>query len=150
MWPKIRKSDADGSKKVSDGEDEDGKEDESETDDESDEEGGKKKKKRKGKKKKGKEGEAAPHPDSVAKYTVTDGGAMPYGGWNKAGRKRYRTLLKQITDSKSKQRVKDADMAALLRIRELHQVDARAARAKKGKKVEEAEELDSDHEPDWW
>ena len=123
----------------------------------SDEEGRRKKRNRKGKKKKGKkkdlEGEEdkeEPHPDSIAPCTITDGGTMPFGGWNKAGRKRYRTLLKKITDSKNKKRVKDADMEALVRIRDLHQVDERAARAKKGKKVEEAEELDSDHEPDWY
>ena len=151
------KSGADGSKKVSDGEDEDGKGDDSETDDKTDEEGGTKKRKGKGKKKKGKkkgsegkEDEEKPHPDSVAPYTITDGGAMPYGGWNKLGRKRYRTLLKKITDSKNKKRVKDADTAALLRIRELHQVDERAARAKKGKRAEEVEEIDSEHEPDWF
>ena len=123
----------------------------------SDEEGGKKKRKRKGKKKKdkkkdseGEEDKEEPHPDSIAPCTITDGGTMPFGGWNKAGRKRYRELLDLIRASKKKKRVTDADEEALARIRAFHRVDERAARARRGRRVEEAEEIDSDHKPDWY
>ena len=121
------------------------------TEEESDEERGKKKKRGKGKKKKGKkkEDEKEPDPDSIAPYTITDGGALPYGGWNKTGQKRYRDLLKMITDSKKERHVIEADAEALQRIRKFHKVDERAARAKKGKKAQEVKEIDSDHEPDW-
>ena len=145
-----------GNKKVSADEDEDDEDDDDSDEEESDEEGSSKKKKGKGKKKKGKkkkgdgEEEEPVDPKSISPYTIKDGGALPYGGWNKKGRKRYRHLLKMIDASKKKKHVIEADTAALLRIREYHQVDKRAAKAKKGKQVEEAEEIDSDHEPDWY
>ena len=145
-----------GNKKVSADEDEDDEDDDDSDEEESDEEGSSKKKKGKGKKKKGKkkkgdgEEEEPVDPKSISPYTIKDGGALPYGGWNKKGRKRYRDLLKMIDASKKKKHVIEADTAALLRIREYHKVDKRAAKAKKGKQVEEAEEIDSDHEPDWY
>lgn len=83
-------------------------------------------------------------------YTKPKGGVQHYGGWNKAGRKRYREILNLIKDSKDKDHVEEVELEALARIRAKHDCDTKEATRKTAKKATTImEELDSDHEPDW-
>ena len=95
-------------------------------------------------------GEETEDPRSVSPYTMTKAGAQKFGGWNKAGRKRYRQLLDLITEARNQPHVLAVETRVLQMVREKHDCDAREANRKGKKKKANVEEIDSDHEPDWF
>ena len=98
----------------------------------------------------GDDGEKPKDPRSVSPYTMTKAGAQRFGGWNKAGRKRYRELLDLITEARNQPHVLAVETRVLQMVREKHDCDAREANRKGKKKKANVEEIDSDHEPDWF
>ena len=102
-------------------------------------------------------------PRSIAPYTMPNGGVQEFGGWNKAGRKRYRQLLEMITKSKglsnryynfkgSKAQIKHVEAvekACLARLRAEYGIDDKKKRRKKNPAASKNEDVDSDHEVDW-
>ena len=89
-----------------------------------------------------------PDARAVPPYTNPKGGVSKYGGWNKAGRKRYREVLDIIIESKKKPYLEAIEKEALALVRAKHGCDEKEAKRKKAKVVEK-DEIDSDHEPDW-
>jgi hypothetical protein len=89
-----------------------------------------------------------PDPRAVPPYTNPKGGVSKYGGWNKAGRKRYREVLDIIIESKKKSYLEAIEKEALALVRAKNNCDEKEAKRKKAKVVDK-EEVDSDHEPDW-
>ena len=99
-------------------------------------------------------------------YTVPDGGVQKYGGWNKAGRKRYREIKQLVKVGKGeyynkdkklvrkKQRIEkvmEIEKAALARIREAHGIEEDSSKRRRKNPAAKSEpEVDSDHEPDWY
>ena len=89
-------------------------------------------------------------PRSVAPYTLPKGGVNKFGGWNKAGRKRYRQVLELIKKSKKKKNLEDIEKACLQRLRIKYDCEERESKRRKTKHVEEEDDaIDSDHEADW-
>jgi hypothetical protein len=97
---------------------------------------------------KAKDEDYVPDPRAVPPYTNPKGGVSKYGGWNKAGRKRYREVLDIIIESKKKSYLEAIEKEALALVRAKHNCDEKEAKRKKAKVVEK-DEIDSDHEPDW-
>ena len=89
-----------------------------------------------------------PDARAVPPYTNPKGGVSKFGGWNKAGRKRYREVLDIILESKNKPYLQAIEKEALALVRAKHNCDEKEAKRKKAKVVDK-EEIDSDHEPDW-
>jgi hypothetical protein len=85
-------------------------------------------------------------------FTLPQGGANKWGGWNKAGRQFYRETLREIINTKNTAEkiasVEAKEKEALRMIRIHHKVEEREAARKKPKNTEK-EELDSDHEPEF-
>ena len=82
-------------------------------------------------------------------YTESKKGVRHYGGWNKAGRKRYRELLNLIIDSKNDhEEIAEVEQAALDRLRIVHDCAEKEAKSKANKSGVVVE-VDSDHEADW-
>ena len=102
-------------------------------------------------------------PRSIAPYTMPNGGVQEFGGWNKAGRKRYRELLEMITKSKGlshwyynyrgnkaqMKHVETVEKECLARLRAECDIDDRKKRRKKNPAASKSEDVDSDHEVDW-
>ena len=96
-------------------------------------------------------------------YTLPNGGVQEFGGWNKAGRKRYRELLDLVVKSKgypcqrinyrgSKNQIKHietVEKAALARIQKANGIVLTKKKRKVNPAARPNEDLDSDHEPDW-
>ena len=101
-------------------------------------------------------------PRSKPAFTQPDGGVAEYGGWSKAGRKRYRALLAAIKNSKgdpnaksgSKGKkqfdyVKALETEALKALQVAKQVNVSGRAAKRNPALNKDDEVDSDHEVDW-
>ena len=102
-------------------------------------------------------------PEVAPLYTQPSGGVQEFGGWNKAGRKRYRELLDLVVKSKgypcqrikykgSKNQIKHietVEKAALARIQKANGIVLTKKKRKVNPAARPNEDLDSDHEPDW-
>ena len=89
------------------------------------------------------------HKDYQTPHTESKKGVKHYGGWNKAGRKRYRELLDLIIDSKNDhEEIAEVEQAALDRLRIVHDCVEKEAKSKANKNGVVVE-VDSDHEADW-
>jgi hypothetical protein len=83
-------------------------------------------------------------------FTVPKGGVQYFGGWNKAGRKRYRDILEKVKESKEENPdLKAIEKAALERIRSKHKCQEREDKRKQKGRKKDVEMVDSDHEADW-
>ena len=101
-------------------------------------------------------------PRSISAYTTPNGGVQQFGGWNKAGRKRYRQLLDMIVKSKGIPndkhqykgnkslftKVEAIEKRALERIRKQHKIEDKK-KAKATPVARQKDDVDSDHEVDW-
>ena len=89
-------------------------------------------------------------PRSITPYTLTKSGAIKFGGWNKAGRKRYRELLEKIKATKNEPRVLALEEHMLTLVRAKHKCDEKEAKRKGSKKKkDDSDDIDSEHECDW-
>ena len=102
----------------------------------------------------------------LPRFTLPNGGVQEFGGWNKAGRKRYREVLDLIKKSKglactlsnktkfkaSKSQAKHVEAVeqeALARLRAANNINEGKKCRKPNPAARPNEDLDSDHEPDW-
>ena len=89
-------------------------------------------------------------PRTIPPYTLPKGGVQRFGGWNKTGRKRYREVLKLITEAKGWKGLKTLEQQALKRIQKKHNIDSEKAKKRRKLNNNKYDDLDSDHEPDWY
>ena len=88
------------------------------------------------------------HVNFQTPHTESKKGVKHFGGWNKAGRKRYRELFDMIIASKENhEAIAEVEQAALDRIRTVHDCAEREAKSKANKN-NVVVEVDSDHEAD--
>ena len=79
-------------------------------------------------------------------YVDSDAGQNKYGGWNKAGCTKFRSLCKVIQEARGQVHVADMENACLERLRLKHNLDEAGNKRKKGKKRRRVEEEESDDE----
>ena len=90
-----------------------------------------------------------PHPDSVSPYTLPKSGVSRYGGWNKAGRDRYKAVLDLIKASKEKPNLRAIEQEALTKIRKIHKIEERESK-RKAKKSKDKLVVEEEDLPDWF
>ena len=76
----------------------------------------------------------------ATKYTVSNGGRLTFGGWNKKGRKRWEEVKNILKEARKTPQSKSAEDWALEQLRIKYKTDEK--RSKKPKKVAAPEEED--------